>query len=45
MDDPEALDKLTENSDSWKFELEIATGQFILDNAAAFLSPDKENTD
>ncbi len=45
MDNPEALDKLTENSDSWKFELEIATGQFILDNAAAFLSPDRENTD
>ena len=45
MDDPEALDKLTENSNSWKFELEIATGQFILDNAAAFLSPGKENTD
>lgn len=36
MDDPETLDKLTADSDSWKFELEIATARFILDNAAAF---------
>lgn len=36
MDDPEQLDKITENSDSWKFELEIATAQFILTNAQAF---------
>lgn len=36
MNDPETLDKLTADSDSWKFELEIATAQFILNNAAAF---------
>lgn len=36
MDQPDELDKLTEDSDSWKFELEIATAQFILNNAAAF---------
>ena len=45
MDDPDKLDQLTANSDSWKFELEIATGQFILDNAPAFLTPTTENTD
>ena len=45
LDEPETLDKLTEKSDSWKFELEIATGQYILDNAPAFLRPDTENTD
>lgn len=42
MDDPEQLDKLTENSDSWKFELEIATAEYILKHAAAFLSPGGE---
>lgn len=36
MDDPETLDKLTENSDSWKFELEIATAEFILRHSADF---------
>lgn len=45
MDDPDTLDKLTENSDTWKFELEIATGRFILENAAAFLRPAPEITD
>lgn len=39
MDDPETLDKLTEDSDSWKFELEIATARFILKHSAAFLTP------
>ena len=39
MDKPEELDKLTEDSDTWKFELEIATAQYILDHAAAFKSP------
>lgn len=39
MDNPEELDKLTEDSNSWKFELEIATAQFILNNAAAFKTP------
>ena len=37
MDNPEELDKLTENSDSWKFELEIATAEYILKHAALFL--------
>lgn len=39
MDDPETLDKLTEDSDSWKFELEIATGHYILSHSDAFLTP------
>lgn len=39
MDDPETLDKLTEDSDSWKFELEIATARYILAHSAAFLPP------
>lgn len=39
MDKPEELDKLTEDSSSWKFELEIATARFILSNAAAFMAP------
>lgn len=39
MDDPETLDKLTEDSDSWKFELEIATGYYILSHSSAFLTP------
>ena len=39
MDKPEELDKLTEDSDTWKFELEIATAQYILSHAAAFKSP------
>ena len=39
IDKPEELDKLTEDSDSWKFELEIATARFILSNAAAFKAP------
>lgn len=39
MDDPDALDKLTADSDSWKFELEIATARFILAHSAAFLAP------
>ena len=45
MDDPEKLDSLTENSDSWKFELEIATGEYILQHSAAFQAPQKEITD
>ena len=39
MDKPDELDKLTEDSDSWKFELEITTAQFILNNAAEFRTP------
>lgn len=39
MDDPDELDKLTADSDSWKFELEIATARFILAHSAAFLTP------
>lgn len=39
MDEPETLDKLTEDSDSWKFELEIATARFILNHSANFLTP------
>ena len=39
MDEPETLDKLTEDSDSWKFELEIATARFILNHSADFLTP------
>lgn len=45
MDNPEKLDTLTENSDSWKFELEIATAEYILQHSAAFLAPQKEITD
>lgn len=39
MHDPDTLDKLTEDSDTWKFELEIATAKYILAQAAAFLKP------
>lgn len=39
MDNPDELDKLTADSDSWKFELEIATARFILAHSAAFLTP------
>ena len=39
MNDPDTLDKLTEDSDSWKFELEIATARYILAHSAAFLAP------
>lgn len=39
IDDPDELDKLTADSDSWKFELEIATARFILAHSAAFLTP------
>lgn len=39
MDDPETLDQLTADSDSWKFELEIATAHFILAHAEAFHLP------
>lgn len=45
MDEPEQLDKLTQNSDSWKYELEIATAGYILQNSAAFLKPTAEITD
>lgn len=45
MQDPDTLDKLTENSDSWKFELEIATAKYILQHSAHFLAPAKEITD
>lgn len=39
MDDPDTLDKLTEDSDSWKFELEIATARYLLTHAVDFLNP------
>lgn len=45
MDDPEVLDKLTDDSDSWKFELEIATAEYILAHRMDFLSLPQENTD
>ena len=45
MNDPEPLDKITADSDTWKFELEIATAQFILENAAAFLKNKSEIAD
>jgi hypothetical protein len=45
MNDPETLDKITADSDTWKFELEIATAQFILENAAAFLKNKSEIAD
>ena len=45
MDDPEKLDQITEDSDSWKFELEIATARFILHHAEAFLELSTQNTD
>ena len=45
MDEPEQLDQLTADSDSWKYELEIATAEYILRNSAAFLSPAPEITD
>lgn len=45
MDDPETLDKITEDSDSWKFELEIATAHFILKHSADFLAPVRQITD
>ena len=45
MHDPDTLDKLTENSDCWKFELEIATAKYILLHSAQFLPVSKEITD
>jgi hypothetical protein len=36
MDDPETLDKLTADSNSWKFELEIATAEYILKHSSEF---------
>ena len=45
MDDPDTLDKLTNDSDSWKFELEIATAEYILTHRMEFLSLPQENTD
>lgn len=45
MNDPETLDKLTADSDSWKFELEIATAQYIHTHSAAFLDAAKQITD
>ncbi len=45
MDEPEQLDQLTENSDSWKYELEIATAEYILKHREAFLPAAGEITD
>ena len=45
LHDAEALDKLMAQPDDWKFELEIATAQFILQNEAAFRPSTPENTD
>lgn len=45
MDDPEQLDQLTKDSDTWKYELEIATAEYILSHADAFLSTGSKNTD
>lgn len=45
MHDPDKLDQLTEDSDTWKFELEIATARYILSQAAAFHKISAQNTD
>lgn len=45
MDNPEKLDALTEDSDIWKFELEIATAEYILANAAVFTASVRKITD
>lgn len=39
LHDPEALDHIMAQPNDWKFELEIATAQFILQNEQVFLSP------
>lgn len=43
--DAEVLDNIMAQPDDWKFELEIATAQFILQNEAAFRASESENTD
>lgn len=45
MDDPEELDRITADNESWKFELEIATANFILANASAFVVRSPQITD
>lgn len=45
LHDAEALDNIMAQPDDWKFELEIATAQFILKNEAAFRPAESENTD
>lgn len=45
LDNPEKLDELTADADSWKFELEIATARFIWENKEAFHPNAPKNTD
>lgn len=45
LHDAEALDTIMAQPDDWKFELEIATAQFILKNEEAFRPAESENTD
>ena len=45
MDDPETLDKLTADSNSWKFELEIATAEYILKHSSEFQPEAHQITD
>lgn len=45
LDNPEKLDELTADADSWKFELETATARFIWENREAFQPPPAQNTD
>ena len=42
---PDVLDEIMSQPDDWKFELEIATAQFILKNEQVFRLPRSENTD
>lgn len=39
MDNPEVLDKLSEQGNDWRFELEIATARFIIEHEEEFLTP------
>ena len=42
---PDVLDEIMNQPDDWKFELEIATAQFILKNEQVFRVSRSENTD
>ena len=39
MDNPDALDKLSDLGDDWRFELEIATARYIIAHEVEFLTP------
>lgn len=45
LHDAEVLDQIMDQPDDWKFELEIATAQFILQNEQAFHKTPQQNTD